>query len=93
MKAKEILSGFTPHLIAILVFIILAFAYFPDVLDGKQLGGHDNANFKGMSREIANHRETTGEEALWTNNMFGGMPGMVKSTRLSVLPWACIFST
>jgi len=30
--------------------------------------------FKGMSKEIADFRESTGEEALWTNSMFGGMP-------------------
>lgn len=80
MKTKEILSGFVPHILAVLIFIILAFAYFPDVLDGKQIGGHDNANFKGMSRELADFREATGDEALWTNNMFGGMPGYMIST-------------
>ncbi len=80
MKAKEIFTGFGPHILAVLVFIILGFAYFPDVLDGKQLGGHDNANFKGMSREIADFREETGQEALWTNNMFCGMPGYMIST-------------
>ncbi len=80
MKAKEILSGFIPHIIAVVAFLILAFAYFPDVFDGQQIGGHDNANFKGMSREIVDFREETGEEALWTNNMFGGMPGYMIST-------------
>ncbi len=80
MKAKEILSGLGPHIIAVLAFIILGVAYFPNVLDGEQIGGHDNANFKGMSREIVDYREETGEEALWTNNMFGGMPGYLIST-------------
>jgi len=27
-----------------------------------------------MSKEISDYREATGEEALWTNSMFGGMP-------------------
>ena len=27
-----------------------------------------------MSKEIADYREATGEQTLWTNSMFGGMP-------------------
>lgn len=80
MKAKEILTGLIPHAIAIILFLGLGFAYFPDVLEGKQLGGHDNATFAGMSREIADFRKETGKEALWTNSMFGGMPGYMIST-------------
>ena len=80
MKLKEIFPRFIPHIAAIILFLVIAFAYFPEVLDGKQLGGHDNANFTGMSREIVDYREETGKEALWTNNMFGGMPAYLIST-------------
>lgn len=80
MKAKDIKSVLFPILAAIALFIIISFAYFPEVLEGKQLGGGDNANFKGMSREIVDFREETGEEALWSNNMFGGMPAYLTST-------------
>ncbi|MFH0756465.1 MAG: YfhO family protein [Bacteroidota bacterium] len=80
MKVKESFPGLVPTLVAIVTFLIIAFAYFPDVLDGKQLGGNDNANFKGMARELADFREETGKEALWSNNMFGGMPGYLTST-------------
>jgi len=81
MKAKEILPGIVPIVIAVLLFLILSFAYFPDVLDGKQLSQHDNLTFKGMSKEIVDFREETGEEPLWTNSMFGGMPAYMISTR------------
>lgn len=37
--------------------------------------------FKGMSKELVDYRENTGEEALWTNSMFGGMPGYQISTK------------
>ncbi|MDZ7741839.1 MAG: hypothetical protein U5Q03_08850 [Bacteroidota bacterium] len=33
-----------------------------------------SCDYKGMSKEIVDYREKTGEEALWTNSMFGGMP-------------------
>ena len=69
-----------PHVLAVILFLLLAFAYFPDVLEGKQLAGHDNDNFRGMARELIDYRESTGKEALWTNNMFSGMPGYLIST-------------
>ena len=40
----------------------------------KKLFQSDIANFQGASKEIVDFREQTGEEALWTNSMFGGMP-------------------
>jgi len=69
-----------PHIVAIVLFLLMAMAYFPDVLEGKRLGGHDNANFRGMAREIEDYREQMDKEALWTNSMFGGMPGYMIST-------------
>ncbi len=48
--------------------------YFSPLLEGKKLDQHDIKMFKGMSKEIVDFREQTGEEALWTNSMFGGMP-------------------
>ena len=71
---------FIPHILAVILFLLIAFAYFPDVLEGKQLAGHDNDNFRGMARELIDYREATGKEALWTNNMFSGMPGYLIST-------------
>lgn len=61
-------------LTAILSFIVISFAYFNPLLEGKRLEQHDIAMFKGMSKEIVDFREKTGEEPLWTNSMFGGMP-------------------
>jgi len=70
-----------PYISAVVLFLIIAFAYFPEVLDGKQLGGHDNANHRGMARELNDYREETGKEALWTNSMFSGMPAYMISTK------------
>ena len=41
----------------------------------------DIVNFKGMSKEIVDFREQNGEEPLWTNSMFGGMPAFQISTK------------
>ncbi len=63
-----------PHLTAILVFFVITLAYFNPLLEGKRLQMHDIVMHLGMSKEIVDFRQETGEEALWTNSMFGGMP-------------------
>lgn len=64
-----------PHAIAVLGFIIVTLIYFSPLLEGKKLKQADVSNFKGMSKEIFDYREAhPGEEPLWTNSMFGGMP-------------------
>lgn len=65
---------FVPHLVAIVVFLFISLAYFYPVIQGKTLRQGDIVQFKGMSKEITDFRDKTGEEALWTNSMFGGMP-------------------
>ena len=70
----ENLKKLTPHFIVILLFVLISFIYFSPVLEGKMLDQHDVKTFKGMSKEIRDYREITGEEALWTNSMFSGMP-------------------
>ena len=69
-----------PHLAAVAVFLVLIFAYFPELLDNKSLRMDDVEQHKGMSNELVDYRERTGEEAIWTNAMFGGMPGYMIST-------------
>jgi len=71
---KNIFKTLTPYIIALVVFLSITFVYFYPVLEGKKLKQHDIKMFKGMSKEIVDFRESTGEEALWTNSMFGGMP-------------------
>ena len=63
-----------PHLIAVGIFLSVSMAYFHPALQGYVLKTHDIKMFKGMSKEIADHRAETGEDLLWTNSMFGGMP-------------------
>ena len=67
-------NKFFPHLIAVLIFILIPSFYFPDTFQGKKINQSDISGYKGMAKEIQDFREETGEEALWTNSMFGGMP-------------------
>jgi len=63
-----------PHVGVIAGFLLLMFIYFAPVFQGQIIDQHDILQYKGMSSEVAEYRENTGEEILWTNAMFGGMP-------------------
>jgi hypothetical protein len=69
------------HFAVIAFFFILTFAYFTPQFNGYGVKQHDVEQFKGMAQETIMHREKTGEEPLWTNSMFGGMP----TAQISVL--------
>ncbi|NOU62185.1 YfhO family protein [Marinifilum caeruleilacunae] len=74
MNFKSIFKSALPHLVSILVFLIVAFMYFQPALEGKQFKKGDSIHAWGAKKEIIDFREKTGEDALWTNSMFGGMP-------------------
>ena len=63
-----------PFLAGILIFLIITLFYFSPLLEGKKLYQSDIVNHQGASKELVDYRNQTGEEALWTNSMFGGMP-------------------
>lgn len=67
-------KGVLPHVIAIVVFIVLGFAYCNPVLQGETVNQSDMTQVEGMAHEAKEFYEQTGEIPLWTNSMFGGMP-------------------
>ena len=71
---KISIKGFFPYVLAIIVFIIISLAFLNPLLEGKKLKQDDLTRHKGMAKEVTDFLEQTGEEALWTNSMFGGMP-------------------
>lgn len=70
-----------PYLAAVVIFLVITVAYFSPLLEGRRILQSDIVNFKGMSKEIVDFRAKTGQEPLWTNSMFGGMPAYHVSTR------------
>ncbi len=63
-----------PYITAVFVFLVITMIYFSPLLEGKRIQQSDIMQFTGMSKEIADFREKTDTEPLWTNSMFGGMP-------------------
>ncbi len=80
MDTKKLLHQSTPYFIVVLLFLVISLTYFSPVLEGKKLQSSDGTQFKGMSKEIVDYRQATGKEALWSNNMFSGMPAYLTST-------------
>ncbi|WP_372644331.1 YfhO family protein [Ancylomarina sp.] len=74
MSFKSIFKSAIPYLASIIIFLIIGFIYFQPVLEGKQLRKGDSLNAWGGKKEIIDFRNATGEDPLWTNSMFGGMP-------------------
>ena len=68
------LKSLIPHLVALLIFLVFASIYFSPLFKGYHLIQDDVNKFKGMSKEIVDHRVMNETEPLWTNSMFGGMP-------------------
>lgn len=64
----------------IALFFVSILVYFSPILDNKQLSSHDVMQYKGMSKEIIDFKEKTGEQTLWTNSMFSGMPAYLIHT-------------
>ena len=83
MKMNLYSSGLKNHVFAILVFALITISYCWPILDGKKINQSDYKQFLGMSKEIVDFRLENGEEALWTNSMFGGMPAYQISVHYS----------
>ena len=73
-------KSFYPYLVAFILFIVIAYAYFPALFEGKIVMQSDISSWRGAANEIIQFREQTGEEPLWTNSMFSGMPTTMIST-------------
>ena len=81
MNVKEILKKALPYVLIVVGFVVIAYAYAPQVLQGKVVNQADISSWKGMSHEIVEWNEGHPDDpALWTGSMFGGMP----ATQISV---------
>ncbi len=69
-----------PYLIPVILIVIVNILYFMPQFEGKVIRQGDTMHHIGMSKEAVDYRNKTGEDALWTNSMFGGMPTYQIST-------------
>jgi len=62
------------HAIIIAIFFAIAIFYSYPILQGNQLSAGDSVHWRAMSEEARAWSQKTGENPLWSNSMFGGMP-------------------
>ncbi len=68
-------SDILPHLVAVVVFLLVTVFFFnPIFFDNKAIEQSDIQQWSGSSKELRDYRDQTGEEGLWANAMFSGMP-------------------
>jgi hypothetical protein len=81
MEIKKSIKPVLPHLVAVILFIVISFAYFYPVLEGKVLKANDSMVSTINSKEISDYRNEFKKEPLWTNSIFSGMPSYLISIR------------
>ena len=76
------MKSFLKYIVPIIAFVVIAYAYAPQVLQGKIVDQSDISSWEGMANEIVSHNKANPDDpTLWTNSMFGGMP----ATSISVI--------
>ena len=75
------LKRLLPFLYPVLLILAANFLYFSPALSGEILQQDDIMMGYAKGKEIRDYREQKGEEPLWTNAMFSGMPAFQISTK------------
>ena len=71
----NILKRLLPDVVVVLLFAVVAFAYFfPADVEDRILYRHDASAGVGAGQEQSNYFKRTGERTRWTNSIFSGMP-------------------
>jgi hypothetical protein len=63
-----------PHIIAVVLFLVVAIIYCKPALQGMVVNQQDTQGYRGMAQQSFEYKEKYGHYPLWTESMFGGMP-------------------
>lgn len=63
-----------PHIIAVVVFLVIAIIYCKPALDGQVLQQSDIIHWKGMAQDAIQYKAQHGHLPLWNTRLFSGMP-------------------
>ena len=75
LQVMDMIKKWLPDVLAVLLFVVLAFAYFfPADIEGRILYRHDASAGRGAGQEGIEYLQKTGERSRWTNALFSGMP-------------------
>ncbi|HMR92824.1 MAG TPA: YfhO family protein [Chitinophagaceae bacterium] len=63
-----------PHVVAVLIFLVVALFFCRPALEGNVLNQHDVLGWKGMAQNAFDYNQQHGYFPLWNPNVFSGMP-------------------
>lgn len=82
MKKINFSKDILPHLVAVIIFLVITVSFFnPVFFDNQNLAQSDILQWEASAHELIEYRAETGEEGLWTNSIFGGMPAYLISVK------------
>ena len=72
---NKILKNILIYAGTVLLFLVLAYSFVPEVLSGKVVDQHDITGYRSMASESSKwNNEHPDDPARWTGSMFSGMP-------------------
>ena len=86
----QLLRSALPHLIAVALLAAVAGSFYSKAFDDYRLRMPDIEHYIETTKEVSDHRDRTGEQALWTDSQFGGMPTFqlgLRTTDVNVGSW------
>jgi len=75
------MKDYLTHLICLITLALISVTYFYPVISNNSIQQPDISQFKGMSKQIVDHRESFNEEPYWLDNAFIGMPSYQVSAK------------
>ena len=79
---KKLLKNLGIALGAVLFFLVLSYAFVPQLLQGKIVNQSDISEYTGMAQEMVEWNKAHPDDpTYWTGSMFGGMPTTIISTQ------------
>jgi hypothetical protein len=85
MMKSPFLKKALPHLIAIVVFLVVAVIYCRPALEGKVVSQSDVTQYNEMARQSFEYKEKYGRFPLWIESAFSGMPAYTIAITESVV--------
>ncbi len=84
MKQIRFSEHVLPHLVAVIVFLVVTVLFFnPVFFNNKSIAQSDIQQWSGSSKALRDYRDATGEEGLWADAMFSGMPAYLVNIQWS----------
>ncbi|HOZ29920.1 MAG TPA: YfhO family protein [Bacteroidales bacterium] len=71
---KELLKKLLPHVVAVVLFFLIALIYSKPLLEGKRLETHDMSVYMAIAKANTDYEKANDRLVFWNNSMFSGMP-------------------